>query len=217
MPGKESAVILASSASTCHAYASLDIAPARPDFDVMTEIDIDKAMSEFELVGNRRNAWDMMFRDPKTRKFWEIVYPAEGGPRQLRPITSHEARIQYSGAFSGRQTKVHDYWLDGEILTAVTFGLDHWRLEFGASTVTPLTSIEIHSNGVAVRNGDDQFRNRLCELIGKVVERLELREATACTIAFEDNTSITISLRPTDYRGPEALQLSSSGQMLMVI
>jgi hypothetical protein len=99
MPGKESAVILASSASTCHAYASLDIAPARLDFDVMTETDIDKAMSEFELVGNRRNAWDMMFRDPKTRKFWEVVYPAEGGPRQLRPITSHEARIQYSGRF----------------------------------------------------------------------------------------------------------------------
>jgi hypothetical protein len=35
MPGKESAVILASSVSTCHAYASLEtvsICPARPDF-----------------------------------------------------------------------------------------------------------------------------------------------------------------------------------------
>ena len=38
-----------------------------------------------------------------------------------------------------------------------------------------------------------------------------------CTITFEDNSSITISLKPEDYRGPEALQLSGSGQMLMVI
>ena len=183
----------------------------------MTEIDIDKAMSEFELVGNRRNAWDMLFRDPATRRFWEVVYPAEGGPRQLRPITAHEARIQYSGAFSGRQTKIHDYWLDGEILTGVTFAADHWRLEFGASTVTSLTGIEVRSNGVAVRNGDDQFRNRLCEQIGKVVERLELRESMTCTITFEDTSSISISLRPEDYRGPEALQIFNSGQMLMVI
>jgi hypothetical protein len=193
------------------------LAPARPDFGIMTEIDIDKAISEFELVGNRRNGWDMLFRDPKTRKFWEVVYPAEGSPRQLRRITAHEARTQYSGAFSGRQTSFHDYWLDGELLTGVKFVLDYWQLEFSASTITSLTNIEVRSNGVVIRNGDDQFRNRLCEQIGKVVERLELRESMTCTITFEDTSSISISLKPEDYQGPEALQIFSSGQMLMVI
>ena len=183
----------------------------------MSETDIDKAMAEFELVGNRQNAWDMLFRDPKTRKFWEVSYPAEGGPRQLRPITAHKARTQYSGAFSGRQSQVHDYWLDGEILTGVTFVLDHWRLEFGTSAITPFTSIEVHANGAALRNGDDQFRNRLCEQIGKVVDRLELTPSVTCTIAFEDGSSVSISLKPEEYRGPEALQIANSGQILMVI
>ena len=201
----------------CLAEYSLDWPLRGRIFGVMTEIDIDKAISEFEVVGNRRNGWDMLFRDPKTRKFWEVVYPPEGGPRELRPIAPHEARTQYSGAFSGRQTKFHDYWLDGEILTGVKFVLDYWQLEFSGSTITSLTGIEVHSNGVAIRNGDDQFRNRLCEQIGKVVERLELKESMACTIPFEDNSSISISLKPEDYRGPEALQIFSCGQILMVI
>ena len=183
----------------------------------MTDAEIDKAVSEFENVGNHQHGWDVLFRDPKTRKFWELIYPPGGGPRVLQAISAHDARLRYSAAFSRKQSEVHDYWLDGETLSSVTFVLDYWQLQFGVSTIVPLTRVEVRVNGAVVRDGDDQFRNRLCEQIGKVVERFELEELVACTITFEDRSSISISLKQADYRGPEAMLISAAGQLLMVI
>ena len=65
----------------------------------MTDAEIDRAISAFEAVGERRYGRDTLFRDPKTRKFWELVYPPDGSPRELRPITAHDARSKYSAAF----------------------------------------------------------------------------------------------------------------------
>jgi hypothetical protein len=183
----------------------------------MTDDEIDKTISELENVGDHQYGWDTLFRDPKTRKFLELVHPPEGGTRVLRLITAHDARTRYSAAFSQKETEVHDYWLDGETLTGVTFVLDYWQLQFGNATITPLTGIEVHTDGAIARNGDDQFRNRLCEQIGKVVEHFELKQSAACAITFEDQSSISISLKQADYRGPEALLLSGGGKLLMVI
>ena len=183
----------------------------------MTDAEIDAAISEFESVGDHQYGWDALFRNPKTRKFWELVYPPGGGPRVLRPITAHDARLRYSAAFSRKKSEVHDYWLDGETLDSVTFVSDYWQLHFGNSTITPLTQVRVHANGSIVRDGDDQFRNRLCEQIGKVVERFELEQQVACTIAFEDKSSISISLKQADYRGPEAMTISGAGHFLTVI
>jgi hypothetical protein len=182
----------------------------------MTDTEIDKTISEFEPVGDHRYGWDTLLRDPNTRKFWELVYPADGNPRQLRPITAHEARKRYSAAFFTKQSEIHDYWLDGETLDSVTFVADYWQLHFGSSTISPLTRVEVQVVGIVVRDGDDQFRNRLCEQMGKVVERFELKQSIACTIMFEDRSSISISLKKSDYRGPEALTISGAGHWLMV-
>jgi hypothetical protein len=159
----------------------------------MTDAEIDKAISEFESVGNHQYGWDALFRDSKTRKFWELVHPPGGGPRVLRPISAYDARLRYTAAFSRKVSEVHDYWLDGETLDSVTFVCDYWQLHFGNSTITPLTRVEVRSNGAVVRDGDDQFRNRLCEQMGKVVERFELERRVACTITFEDLSLISIS------------------------
>jgi hypothetical protein len=183
----------------------------------MTDAEIEKTISEFESVGNHQYGWDALFRNPKTRKFWELVYPPGGGPRLLRAITAYDARLRYSAAFSRKKSEVHDYWLDGETLASVTFVCDYWQLHFGNSTITPLTRVEVHLNGAVVRDGDDQFRNRLCEQMGKVVERFELERLVACTIKFEDQSSISISLKRADYRGPEAMTISGAGHFLTVI
>jgi len=182
----------------------------------MTDVEIDKTISEFESVGDHRYGWDKLFRDPKTRKFWELFYPPDGKPRELRSITAYDARLRYSAAFSTKQSEVHDYWLDGETLQSVTFVADYWQLHFGNSTISPLTTVEVQAAGVVVRDGDDQFRNRLCEQIGKVVERFELKQSIVCTIMFEDRSSISISLKRSDYRGPEGLMISGGGHWLMV-
>lgn len=182
----------------------------------MTDTEIDKIISEFECVGDHRHGWDTLFRDPNTRKFWELVYPPDGRPRELKPIKAYDARLRYSAAFSAKQTETHDYWLDGKTLESVTFVTDYWQLHFGNSTISPLTRVEVQVAGAVVRNGDDQFRNRLCEQLGKVVESFELERQVACTITFEDQSSISISLKPADYRGPEALMISGAGHWLMV-
>jgi hypothetical protein len=183
----------------------------------MTDAEIDKTISEFESVGNHQYGWDSLFRDPKTRKFWEFVFPPGGGSRVLRPITARDARLRYSTAFSRKVSEAHDYWLDGETLASVMFIHDYWQLHFGNSTITPLTRVEVQVNGAIVRDGDDQFRNRLCEQIGKVVERFELEQQVACTITFEDQSSISISLKQADYTGPEAMTISGAGDFLTVI
>jgi hypothetical protein len=182
----------------------------------MTDTEIDKVISEFECVGHHRHGWDSLFRDPKTGKFWELVYPPDGSRRELKPIRAHDARLRYSVAFSAKQSEIHDYWLDGETLASVTFVADYWQLHFGNSTISPLTRVEVQVAGVVVRDGDDQFRNRLCEQIGKIVQRFELERTIACIITFEDQSSISISLKQSDYRGPEALIISGSGHWLMV-
>jgi hypothetical protein len=182
----------------------------------MTDVEIDKVISEFESVGDHRHGWDTLFRDPRTRKFWELIYPPDGKPRELRPIAAHNARLRYCDAFSMRKSEVHDYWLDGEPLQSVTFVADYWQLHFGSSTISPLTKVEVQVAGVVARDGDDQFRNRLCEQIGKVVESFELKRSIACTIVFEDQSSISISLKSEDYRGPEALMISGAGHWLIV-
>ena len=183
----------------------------------MTDNEIDNAISELENVGDHQYGWDSLFRDPKTRKFWELVYPPGGSSRDLRPISAHDARLRYPTVFSQKVSEVHDYWLDGETLCSVTFVADYWQLHFGNSTITPLTRVEVHGNGAVVRDGDDQFRNRLCEQMGKVVERFELEQPVACTITFEDQSSISISLKQADYRGPEAMTISGAGNFLTVI
>jgi hypothetical protein len=183
----------------------------------MADADIDKAISQFEVVGDHKNGWDALFRDPKTRQFWELVYPPDGGPRVLKSITACNARMRYSAAFSSRQFEVHDYWLDGATLQSVTFVADYWQLHFDLSTISAFIRTEVNSGDTIVRDGDDQFRNRLCEQIGKIVESFELEESVACTITFEDQSSISISLKSIDYRGPEAINISGAGQFLMVV
>jgi hypothetical protein len=99
----------------------------------------------------------------------------------------------------------------GEKLSAVVFILDYWQFQFDGPSISALTRIEVCEAAATTRDGDDQFRNRLCSLIGKIVGRVSFN-SDALTVTFTDETSLSISLRWADYRGPEAAIFHSADQ-----
>jgi hypothetical protein len=95
--------------------------------------------------------------------------------------------------------------LIGEKLSAIAFVLDYWQLQFDGPSLNALTRLEVSANGIVFRDGDDQFRNVICGQIGKIVHQVEFVQPKAFTIIFEDRSSISVSLKWQDYRGPEAM------------
>jgi hypothetical protein len=93
----------------------------------------------------------------------------------------------------------------GEKLSAITFVLDYWQLQFDGPSINALSRISVSADGMDLRDGDDQFRNLICSQIGKVVTGVALVQPEAFTISFDDRSSIIISLKWEDYRGPEAM------------
>jgi hypothetical protein len=93
----------------------------------------------------------------------------------------------------------------GAKLSAITFVLDYWQLQFDGPSINVLTRLEVRAKGSIFRDGDDQFRNVICGQIGKIVLQVEFEQPQAFTVIFEDSSSISVSLKWEDYRGPEAM------------
>ena len=111
-------------------------------------------------------------------------------------------------------------WLQsivGEQLSSITFVQDYWQFDFDGIGVTALTRVIVRTDGLTLKDGDDQFRNLLCGQIAKIVSRAELVQPEALTITFADGSSISVSLRWEDYKGPEAALLSSRGGPIIVV
>jgi hypothetical protein len=96
----------------------------------------------------------------------------------------------------------------GKQLSSVTFVLDYWRLEFEGNNISVMTWLCVNGDGQSVRSGEEGFRNRLCERIGKIVDRADF-SGDILTIGFDDGYSIRAFARFEDYRGPEALLFQS--------
>src|SRR5438477_12992635 len=94
----------------------------------------------------------------------------------------------------------------GEQLSGVVFVMDYIQLQFNPPpTISVYTPVTVFSHGEFVRSGDDQFRNRLCEQITKIVESVGVVPGDALKIKFKDGSVIAASLKQTDYVGPEAI------------
>ena len=106
----------------------------------------------------------------------------------------------------------------GEQLSGVTFVMDYLQLQFNPPpTINAYTPVTVSSSGKTCVSGDDQFRNRLCEQITKIVKSVVIKEEEAFSIAFEDDSVISISLKPSDYTGPEAMEFIGREKLWMVI
>lgn len=106
----------------------------------------------------------------------------------------------------------------GEQLSGVVFVMDYIQLQFNPppsfDALAPITVTS--AAGVTVRSGDDQFRNRLCDQITRVVASVTVN-AEEFRITFEDQSVISISLREEDCVGPEAIVFGGRDNQLGVI
>ena len=106
----------------------------------------------------------------------------------------------------------------GEQLSGVTFVMDYLQLQFNPPPIINVyTPVTVASNGGSCASGDDQFRNRLCDQITKIVKSVAIRAEEAFLITFEDGSVVSISLKPSDYVGPEALEFHGRDNLWMVI
>jgi|SRR5450756_523466 len=104
----------------------------------------------------------------------------------------------------------------GEKLSAIVFVMDYWQFQFDGPTINALTRVQVSASGKVLRDGDDQFRNLICDQIGKIVTEVTLTKSQVFTITFEDCSSIAISLNVEDYVGPEGIVLYGSNQTVVI-
>jgi hypothetical protein len=95
--------------------------------------------------------------------------------------------------------------LRGRELNSVEFVRDYLQLRFDGPTINVMTPVVVTRSTGRSRSWDEQFRNALCEQIGKAVRSVEVVEQLRLVIAFDDRSEISISLVPEDYSGPEAV------------
>jgi hypothetical protein len=103
--------------------------------------------------------------------------------------------------------------LVGEKLSAITFVLDYWQLNFdGTICFTVYSRLTVEAEGVRIRDGDAGFRDLICDRIGQLVADVELT-ADFLAFGFADGSRIEASSRDDDYNGPEAIQFSFQGRL----
>jgi len=105
----------------------------------------------------------------------------------------------------------------GEKLSAVVFVMDYIQLQFDGFVLTILNPITVFDKGISVVSGNTQFRNLLCDQITKVVKTIECRENEGLIVEFEDSAKISVSLKPEQYSGSEAVIFQSLGNVWDVI
>jgi hypothetical protein len=101
--------------------------------------------------------------------------------------------------------------LVGEKLSAVTFVLDYWQLDFDGSGFTVTSKITVSAPPWMSSSGEPGFRDRLCEQIAKNVASAEFRDDEGVCIIFEDGSVVHLSTRPQDYQAPEAIEFRRVG------
>ncbi len=108
--------------------------------------------------------------------------------------------------------------LSGRRLHAVTFILDYVQLQFDSPlTINAFTRISVRPNGEKTTGDDeDQFRNLLCSQISKEVGLVTIRDSKSFDLTFADCSGVSISLRPEDYVGPEAVVVNGGSYILVL-
>ena len=94
--------------------------------------------------------------------------------------------------------------LAGSHLSAVVFIHDYIQLQFDGPSLTVLTKSSVHMMNQSFEWGKKGYRDALCERIGKLVREASTIPEQEIRIEFEDGSSVSISLRPEDYRTAEA-------------
>jgi hypothetical protein len=103
-------------------------------------------------------------------------------------------------------------------LHAVTFILDYVQFQFDPPlTINAFTRVSVRPNDGTRRGYDDnELRNLLCAQISKVVGLVIIRDSKSFDLTFDGGSGISISLRPEDYIGPEAVAIKGDDYSLVL-
>ena len=108
--------------------------------------------------------------------------------------------------------------LVGRRLSGVTFLMDYVQLQFDPPPIiNALTPITVRAGGRTAISGEDSFRNLLCEQIPKTVHSVSLVSGEELTLAFEDTSTISLSLRKEHYVSPEAVNFYGPNHLCVIL
>lgn len=71
--------------------------------------------------------------------------------------------------------------------------------------INVMSPITVQCGGVEARSGDVHFRSLICAQVSKEVVGANIEEGVCVRLDFVDGSVISLSLRPADYSGPEAV------------
>lgn len=104
----------------------------------------------------------------------------------------------------------------GESLSAVTFVMDYVQMAFNGACLTALTLPTVCFEDRVWAPNEPGWRDTLCGRLGVVVRAADILDAEL-VIEFEDSARICVSLKASDYNGPEAINFSIPGKPSIVI
>ena len=96
--------------------------------------------------------------------------------------------------------------LIGQRLSGIVFVLDYLQFQFDPPPILSVyTPVSVQFEGACFRSGDDQFRNKICTQITKVVLKIQIKASEALVITFTDGSAIFVSLKPSDCAGRDII------------
>jgi hypothetical protein len=104
----------------------------------------------------------------------------------------------------------------GHELNSVVFIRDYLQLHFEGSGLTVLVWPAIKVGENWTRWGMPGYRDKLCERIGKVVRAASVIEGQEIRIEFDDDSMITVSLKPEDRYIDEAAIFNNGPEEIWV-
>lgn len=97
-----------------------------------------------------------------------------------------------------------DDLLDQE-LSGVCFVRDYVELEFDGATLRAFTPIRVEDpRGAAITPVDAEWRDALCQIIGRQVRAIRIVDAESIVVSFDDERVVVIPLDEASRIGPEA-------------
>jgi hypothetical protein len=107
--------------------------------------------------------------------------------------------------------------LVGEQLSSVEFVQDYVQLRFAGPCLTIYSPAHtVTTNGFSVGWGRPGYRDALCNLITHKAREIKFLPEKLSLI-FDDDSVWSLSLRDSDYRGPEALMLTDENSKSLFV
>lgn len=95
--------------------------------------------------------------------------------------------------------------LIGEKLSAVTFVQDYLQLWFDGPGLNVMNPITVLAENRQIASWEKGFRDLLCGQIAKTISSVVWNEGEGFELTFSDESILSVSLKPDDYSGPEAV------------